>query len=310
MDKLLALKMFVETVDAKGFSAAARRLDLATSSVTRTMDSLETELGAVLLNRSTRQVTVSEAGAAYYQRARKILDAMAEADAMIADRGDTPVGQLRVSLPVSFGRCCIAPFLSRLLTTHPKLELDITMTDEIVDLIGERVDVSIRLGSAASYDDVIARPIGRFHRYVVASPAYLQQHGHPETPMDLVEHACLRFSYGTHVQVWTFKRGEEEIQVPVSGRVRGNNVEMLAELVLADSGVALLPDWLIESEVQAGRLTVLFSDWTVNPNRASSAITALYLPSQRGSRRVSAFLDFLTQIPGPTYQPRQGDLTD
>jgi len=302
MDKLLALKMFVETVDAKGFSAAARRLDLATSSVTRTMDSLEAELGAVLLNRSTRQVTVSEAGAAYYQRARKILDAMAEADAMIADRGDTPVGQLRVSLPVAFGRRCIAPFLSRLLTTHPKLELDITMTDEIVDLIGERVDVSIRLGSAASYDDVIARQIGAFRRYVVASPAYLQNNGHPDAPMNLAEHDCLRFSYGTNAQVWTFKRGDEEVQVPVSGRFRGNNVEMLHELVLSDCGIGLLPDWLVDTDIQAGRLTVLFGNWTVNPNRASSAITALYLPTQRGSRRVSAFLDFLAQIPGPTHQ--------
>ena len=308
MDKLLALKMFVETVDAKGFSAAARRLDLATSSVTRTMDSLEAELGAVLLNRSTRQVTVSEAGAAYYQRARNILEAMAEADAMIADRGDAPVGQLRVSLPVAFGRRCIAPFLSGLLTQHPKLELDVTMTDEIVDLIGERVDVSIRLGSAASYDDVIARPIGTFRRYVVASPAYLQQHGHPESPMDLTGHACLRFSYGANAQVWTFKRDEEEIQVPVTGRLRGNNIEMLSELALADSGVALLPDWLIDADIQAGRLTVLFADWTVNPNRASSAITALYLPKQRGSRRVSAFLDFLAQIPGPTHQAGQGGL--
>ncbi|RQH01096.1 LysR family transcriptional regulator [Paraburkholderia dinghuensis] len=302
MDKLLALQMFVETVDARGFSAAARRLDLATSSVTRTIDGLETELGAVLLNRSTRQVTVSEAGAAYYQRARKILDAVSEADAMIADRGDTPVGQLRVSLPVAFGRRCIAPFLGRLLTMHPKLELDVTMTDEIVDLLGERIDVSIRLGSAASYDDVIARQIGTFRRYVVASPTYLQQHGSPESPMDLTAHACLRFSFGSNAQVWTFKRGEEELQVPVSGRLRANNMEMLYELVMSDSGIGLLPDWLVDADIHAGRLTVLFDHWTVNPNRATSAVTALYLPSQRGSRRVSAFLDFLAQIPGPMYR--------
>jgi len=123
MDKLQALQMFVETVDAKGCSAAARRLELATSSITRTIDGLEAELGAVLLNRSTRQVTVSEAGAAYYQRARKILEAVAEADAMIADRGDTPVGQLRVSLPVAFGRCCIAPFFGQLLAMYPLVTL-------------------------------------------------------------------------------------------------------------------------------------------------------------------------------------------
>ena len=308
MDKLQALQMFVETVDAKGCSAAARRLELATSSITRTIDGLEAELGAVLLNRSTRQVTVSEAGAAYYQRARKILEAVAEADAMIADRGDTPVGQLRVSLPVAFGRCCIAPFFGQLLAMYPRLELDVTMTDQIVDLISERIDVSIRLGSAASYDDVIARPIGAFRRYVVASPSYLLQHGHPESPMDLTGHDCLHFSYGASSQVWTFRRGEEEVEVPVSGRLRANNVEMLRELVLSESGIGLLPDWLIDADIQAGRLTVLFDQWMVNPNSASSAITALYLPSQRGSRRISAFLDFLARLPGPTNQAGHGRL--
>ncbi len=302
MDKLLALKMFVETVEAKGFSSAARRLNLATSSVTRLMDSLEEELGAVLLNRSTRQVTVSEAGAAYYQRARKILDAVAEADALIADRGDTPVGQLRVSLPVAFGRRCIAPFLGTLLTRHPKLELEVTLTDEIVDLLGERIDLSIRLGSAGSFDEVVARQIGTFRRKVVASPAYLQRRGLPAAPINLLEHECLRFSYGGGQQVWTFLRDAEEVQVPIPGNFKSNNAEVLRELALAEGGIALLPDWLVSEDIQSGQLTSIFEDWTVNPNRASSAISALYLPNQRGSRRVTAFLDFLAQIPGPTYR--------
>lgn len=302
MDKLLALKMFVEAVDAKGFSAAARRLNLATSSVTRTIDGLEEELGAVLLNRSTRQVTVSEAGAAYYQRARKILDAVAEADSLIADRGDTPVGQLRVSLPVAFGRRCIAPFLGGLMARYPQLELEVTMTDEIVDLISERIDVSIRLGSAASYDDIVARPIGVFRRRVVASPAYLLEREIPASPIELANQACLRFNYGANPQVWTFHREGEEVQVPVSGRFRSNNAEVLRELALADGGIGLLPDWMVDEDVQAGKLTSLFDDWTVNPNRASSAITALYLPNQRGSRRIGAFLDFLGEIPGPTHR--------
>lgn len=304
MDKLLALKMFVETVDARGFSAAARRLEVATSSVTRTLDGLEAELGTVLLNRSTRQVTLSEAGAAYYQRARGILEAVAEADALVADRGDAPVGQLRVSLPVAFGRRCIAPFLAGFMARYPQLELEVTMTDEIVDLLRERIDVSIRLGSAASYDDVVAREIGVFHRRVVASPAYLARHGIPAAPADLADagRECLRFSYGASQQVWTFGRDGEDIQVPVGGRSRSNNAEVLHELALAGSGIALLPDWMVDGDIEAGRLSVLFADWTVNPNRATSAITALYLPSQRGSRRIAAFLDFLAQLPGPTGQ--------
>ncbi len=183
---------------------------------------------------------------------------------------------------------------------YPQLELEVTMTDEIVDLISERVDLSIRLGSAASYDDVVARQIGAFRRRVVVSSAYLLAHGLPTSPTDLADHACLRFNYGSNPPVWTFCRKGEEVRVPVSGRFRSNNAEVLRELALADGGIGLLPDWMVDEDVQAGKLTSLFDDWTVNPNRASSAITALYLPNQRGSRRIAAFLDFLGELPGPT----------
>lgn len=303
MDKLLALKMFVETVDAQGFSAAARRMDLATSSVTRALDGLENSLGAVLLNRSTRQVTVTEAGAAYYQQARKILDAVEEADALIADRGEVPVGQLRVSMPVAFGRRCIAPHLGSLLARYPQLELEVTLTDEIVDLLGERIDLSVRLGTAATYDNVIAREIGQFRRRVVASPAYLKDAGSPAEPMALVNHRCLRFSYGARDQVWTFRRGGgdggDELRVPVAGPFRANNAEVLREIVLSGGGIGLLPDWLIDDDIARGDLIALFDDWTVNPDQTSGVISALYLPNQRGSRRIGAFLAFLAELPGP-----------
>ncbi len=302
MDKLLALKMFVETVDAKGFSAAARRLNLATSSVTRTLDGLEESLGTVLLNRSTRQVTVTEAGASYYQQARGILEAVAEADASIADHGELPVGQLRVSLPVAFGRCCISPYLGAWLQRYPQLELDIELTDSIVDLLGARVDISVRLGSAAAYDNVIAREVGRFRRLVVASPAYLDQHGAPAEPVDLVNHRCLRFTFATRDQAWKFRQHDSELNVPVNGHFRSNNIEVLRDMALAGGGIGLLPDWLVDADIAAGRLTVLFDDWSVTPNQSSSVVTALYLPSQRGSRRVAAFLEFLTSLPGPTGQ--------
>ncbi|MCT9070345.1 LysR family transcriptional regulator [Cupriavidus gilardii] len=299
MDKLLALKMFVETVDAKGFSAAARRLDLATSSVTRALDGLEQSLGAVLLNRSTRQVTVTEAGAAYYQQARRILEAVEEADALIADRGDVPVGQLRVSLPVAFGRRCIAPHLGTLLERYPQLDLEVTLTDDIVDLLGDRFDLSVRIGNAPSYDNVIARQIGMFRRHVVASPAYLQRHGAPSLPDDLVGHACLRFRFGhgARDQVWTFERDGQRQIVPVHGHFRSNNIDVLHELVLAGAGIGLLPDWITDGDIACGRLQRLFDDWTVNPDQVSSGVSALYLPNQRGSRRIAAFLAFLQGLP-------------
>jgi len=302
MDKLLALRMFVETVDAKGFSAAARRMDLATSSVTRALDALEDSLGAVLLNRSTRLVTVTETGAAYYQQARKILDAIEEADALVADRGEVPTGQLRVSLPAAFGRRCIAPYLGEWIARYPQLEVEITLTDEIVDLLSERIDLAVRLGSPAAYDNIVGREIGRFRRRVVASPAYLDSQGKPSEPFDLVNHRCLRFSYGARDQAWNFRQGDRETSVPVNGHFRSNNAEVLHDIALAGGGIGLLPDWLVDADVTSGRLTALFDEWSVNPDQASSAIFALYLPNQRGSRRIAAFLDFLATLPGPTRQ--------
>lgn len=293
MDKLLALKMFVAAVDAKGFSAAARGLDLATSSVTRMVDALEQELGTVLLNRSTRQVTVTEAGAAYYQSARQVLEYLAEADASVMDGGDEPSGPLRVSVPTAFGRRMISPHIGTLLARHPRLELDITLTDEIVDLLGERVDLSIRLGVAAPMDGVVAKPLGEFRRHVVASPAYLAERGTPAQPLALAEHDCLRFNYGAARQVWTFHGPEGEVRVPVRGRLRSNNIEVLREVALAGSAVALLPDWLVDDDIAAGRLLSLFPGQRVNADDTRAQITALYLPSHRGSRRVAAFIEFV-----------------
>jgi len=303
MDKLLALKMFVQAVDSKGFSSAARQLGLATSSVTRMVDGLEAELGAVLLNRSTRQISLSDAGAAYYLKAREVLNAVAEADASVTDRGEVPAGHLRISVPVAFGRRLIAPHIDSFLKRYPQLILDMTLSDDIVELLGERVDLSIRLGSAAAMDGVVSRSVGYFRRRVVASAEYLKTRGLPEHPADLLQHECLRFSYGTKQQLWTFLRDGEETRVPVEGRFKSNNAEVLREVALAGGGVALLPDWLVSDDIGGGQLTSLFESFVVNPNDASSAISALYLPNHRGSRRVNAFIDFISELLGPEGLP-------
>jgi len=296
MDKLLAMKMFVESVDAKGFSAAARRLDLAPSSVTRMIDALEAQLGAVLINRSTRQVTVTEAGAHYYDQARKILEDVAQADAQIMDRGDQPVGQLRVCLPVEFGRRLIAPHLGELLARYPQLELDVTLSDNLDSLLSGRFDVAIRLGEAGPSDDLVSRTLGHFSRWVVASPDYLARHGVPEMPSDLARHDCLRFSHTAGRQVWTFVQDDQSQLVGIQGRLKSSNADVLREAALGGAGIALLADWLVEADVASGALTRVLAGYDVNPNQSRSAITALYLPNHRGSKRVNAFIQFLESL--------------
>ncbi|MFZ5935849.1 LysR family transcriptional regulator [Pseudomonas putida] len=292
MDKLLAMRMFTTTVDAQGFSAAARRLGVATSSVTRLVDGLESELGTTLLNRSTRQVSLTEAGARYYARAREIFDALEEADASVADRGDEPVGVLRLCLPVEFGRRVIAPHLGPFLARHPSLELDIDMSDRLDDLLDGRYDLSIRLGDPSPNDELVCRQLGRFQRWLVASPDYLARRDALLHPEQLLQHACLRFRYGQKARAWRLQRADEALELDVSGPLRSANADLLREAALAASGIALLADWLVREDVAAGRLQRIFADWQVSPGTANDSINALYLPNHRGSRRVNAFIGF------------------
>ncbi|MBO9549450.1 LysR family transcriptional regulator [Pseudomonas sp.] len=292
MDKLLAMRMFTTTVDAQGFSAAARRLGVATSSVTRLVDGLESELGTTLLNRSTRQVSLTEAGARYYARAREIFDALDEADASVADRGDEPVGVLRLCLPVEFGRRVIAPHLGPFLARHPSLELDIDMSDRLDDLLDGRYDLSIRLGDPSPHDELVCRPLGRFQRWLVASPDYLARRDALLHPEQLLQHACLLFRYGQKARAWRLQRADEALELDVSGPLRSANADLLREAALAGSGIALLADWLVREDVAAGRLQRIFSDWQVSPGTTNDSINALYLPNHRGSRRVNAFIGF------------------
>lgn len=293
MDKFAALSMFVEVAEAGGFSSAARRLNIATSSVTRAVEALEDSLGTVLFNRTTRQVVLSDAGASYYARARRIIEDLAEADASVSDRGEEPSGPLRVSVPVAFGRQCIVPHLSAFLVTYPKLELDIILNDEISDLLSDRIDLAVRLGEPSPAADVVSRTIGHFERYVVASKTYLEANGIPDTPEALSHHQCMRFSYGSEQQVWTFCIAGQCTKIAVTGRLKTNNAEVLRATALDGSGIALLPSWLVDTDIQAGRLTKLFEQYEVNPNNARSSISALYMPNHRGSRRINAFLEFL-----------------
>jgi DNA-binding transcriptional LysR family regulator len=294
MDKLAALTTFLAVAETGGFTSAGRRLDMATSSVTRSIEALEESLGTVLFNRTTRQVALSDAGASYYARAKRIVEDLAEADASVSDRGTEPSGPLRVSIPVAFGRKCIVPYISSFLFTYPRLELDIILSDIILDLLVERIDLAVRLGDPSPSADVVNRTIGHFSRYVVANKQYLDKHGTPDVPEALAKHQCLRFSYGTEQQVWTFCSAGTSTKIAVTGRLKTNNSEVLRELALAGSGIALLPSWLIDKDIQSGRLIRLFAQYEINPNNTRSSISALYMPNHRGSRRISAFLEFLT----------------
>lgn len=294
MDKLHALRAFLDVADTGGFSKAARRLGVATSSVTRLIDSLEESLGTALLTRTTRRVTLTDAGVAYQEQISRVLSDLEEADGSVSDTGAEAVGPLRVSLPATFARLCLGPHIPGFLRENPRVSLDLVLSDAYLDLVSERIDVAVRIGTPASQPQLIVRHLAAHRRYVVASHEYLERHGTPLTPEELTKHECLRFSYQAGPQRWSFLGREGQMQhVQVQGRLAANNSDVLREAVLDGLGVSLLADWLIREDVRAGRLRRLFEDYEINPQEQSVSVYAAYLPNRRYSRKVQTFLDFL-----------------
>lgn len=296
MDKFLALSMFVETVRCGGYSAAARKLGVATSSVARQVAALEADLGATLITRSTRRNSPTDLGQAYFANAVAILDALAAADSLVMDRGSEAKGTLRISVPVEFGRHLISPHLGRFLDSHPGLEVTLNLSDERVDLFKERIDLSVRLGSTVSSDEVICTPLGHFQRWLVASPAYLEQHAAPAHPLELPRHRCLRFDYGGPMRAWQFQIDDQTVPVQVHGQMQSNNADVLRQAAVAGQGIALLADWLVAEDVRHGRLIRLLPMFEVNPTSVDTSINMVYLPANRESTRIKAFARFMKTL--------------
>lgn len=301
MDQFSALKAFVSVVDDRGFAKSARRSGMATSSVTRQVNALEEHLGTQLLNRSTRSVTLTDAGARYYEQAVRILEDVDQADRSISEADGPPRGILRVSLPVGFARLHIAPAISEFLQACPMIELDITMTDSIVNLVEERVDLAIRIGSLQS-SSLIARRLASMYLLVCASPDYLETHGEPTEPADLSGHNCLSFSHANIDRSWNFSGPAGNVRVEVQGNLRSNNSELLLESAICGAGIVLLPSWLAGRDVEAGRLQAILTHWEASITGPDAGIYAVYQPNRRGSKKVSAFIDFFaTRFGSPPY---------
>ncbi|SAK84394.1 LysR family transcriptional regulator [Caballeronia hypogeia] len=296
MDKLQALKTLIEVADAGGFAKAAQRLGVATSSVTRLMDALEASLGAALLTRTPRKVSLTDAGIAYVEQIGKLLDELAEADESVFDSGASPVGALRVAVPSAYGRLRLAPLFAAFLADHPRVFMDVVVADGYADLAAERIDLAVRIGSPDRDGNLVVRKLADNPRFLVASGAYLARSGAPQKPEELAAHECLRFAYGgSHRtrQAWTFRAHEREARVEVHGHLLSNNIDMLLEGALAGRGIALLPAWLVEADLRAGRLARLLDDHEATPHDAGAVIYAAYLPNRRHSSKVRALLRFL-----------------
>lgn len=298
MDLYGAMGAFVAVTESGGFASAARRAGVATSSLTRQVDSLEAALGVVLLNRSTRRLTLTPAGESYLPRAVRILSEVDEVNRSVSEGDGVARGLLRVSLPVAFARLHVTPMVSEFLRAHPNLELELITTDRIVDLVEDRIDVAIRLGTLGS-SSLIARRLAGHRRRLCASGDYLTSRGHPSDPADLRDHSCLTFVYGSGDRTWRFAKGGEEVAVRTKGPLRTNDSEALREAAAAGLGLVVLPTWLVGGDLREGRLREVLPEWTADVGRlpgefrSDPGVFAVNLPDRRSSHKVRAFIDFL-----------------
>jgi DNA-binding transcriptional LysR family regulator len=303
MDQFAAMRAFVKVVEAESFSEAARQLELAVSSVTRQVNSLEKLLNTQLLNRSTRSITLTPQGRKYYDKAVQILQDVEETNLCVTE-GNIPRGLLKVSLPVAFGRLHVAPIIHDFLVSCPEVRLDLRFSDSLSNLVEEELDIVIRIGNLDRAGATwIVRKLASHTRLVCGSPEYFDRHSKPTHPNDLSHHNCLLFTSGLGANVWQFQCGVEVCRVSVTGSLISNYSEVLRQVCLDGTGLMLMPTWLIGEDIRSGRLQAILTEFQVQPqSETNPGIYALYLSNRRHSLRVKAFIDFLIKRFGsPPY---------
>ncbi len=281
---------FVRVVEAGSFARAAARLSMSTSAVSRQVADLEAHLDTRLLNRTTRRLSLTEAGQAFFERSVQLLADLDEAESAVRPSAVAPRGKLRITCGISFGIRCIAPAIADFGARHRELAFDLQLSDRVVDLVEEGFDLAIRVGTGVP-PGFVSRPLGHTRLICCAAPAYLEKNGAPEHPRDLARHQCLEYSYVAPGVVWSFEDADgEKHPVRISGQVRANNGRMLAELAALGMGIVLEPDFIVDSEIHTGRLRVVLPGFL--PPR--SPIAAVYPSRRHLSPKVRAFVDFLT----------------
>jgi DNA-binding transcriptional LysR family regulator len=289
MDRFTGMAVFAKVVDTASFAEAARHFGMSPAMVSKHVRTLEERLGVRLLNRTTRRVSATEVGQNYYERCLRILSELEDAERAAGDQQAAPRGVLRLTAPVSFSFRHLAPAIADYLSAHPDVSIDLSLNDHYVDLIEERFDVAIRVGRLAD-SSLISRKLCSIAMTVCASPAYLEANGTPQEPSDLTKHNCLVYTYAMRQSAWRFvdRAGQEHI-VQVNGRFLANNGDALLALAVKGAGIVLSPDFIVEDDVQAGRLIRLLPEFAAG----ETPVHAVYPHSKYLSAKTRTFIDFL-----------------
>jgi len=301
MADLNLMAVFARVVESGSFSEAARRAGTSRSSISKAVAKLEKSLGAHLLNRTTRHLSLTEIGAAVAEHCARILEEATEAEKLVGSLSNEARGVLRVSASVAFGTLHVAPALAEFLPRHPELKIDLSITDRWVNLAEEGFDVAIHV-SGDPPPNLVARPLAPVRRQLCATPEYFRRRGIPRTPADLVEHNCLDYTRSGEPGRWRFTGPEGEISVPINGPLHVDDDEALSQAVLGGLGVGLLPTFIVGKALQNGDLQAVLSEYIP----VERHVYAMYLPTRHLPNKVRVFIDFmLSHIGAEPYWDRQ-----
>lgn len=298
MDRFESLQTFVTVAQTGSLSRASERLKIAKSAVSRRLSELETHLATQLLSRTTRSLSLTEAGAEFLLSAERVLDALEQAESSASRRATELSGTLRITAPMSFGTLHLAPLMSRFVEQHPELKVDLSLNDSIVDLVHDGFDLAIRIRRATD-SELIGRKIASIRHLLVASPAYLKKHGTPRVPRDLKAHQGLIYANADPKTYWQFRSPKTQALMSVTGirsPLRINNGCALREAAIAGAGIAYLPDFIAYRAIKERKLRVLLKAYRRQP----ISMYAVY-PSKRAlSAKIRVFIDFLiAEFSGP-----------
>lgn len=291
LDRLLAMTVFVKVVEQGSFVRAAERMDMSASAVSRHVAELETHLAARLLNRTTRRISLTESGQAYFERSLQLLADLEETEAVVSSGNVTPRGTIRLTCSTSFGVPHLAPAIGAFQLRYPDVRFDISASSQFVDLVEEGLDLAIRIGDLGN-PNLIARKIGTMRLVACAAPEYLKRCGTPRHPDDLAKHNCFTYEYAPVKNQWRFlDRKQQEIKVTIAGSVHANNGEILAAIAMAGTGIALEPDFIVEPLIVSGKLVEILKNFQSPPTN----IYAVYPSRRHLSAKVRTFVDFFAQ---------------
>lgn len=289
---MFAMQVFRRVVELGAFSAAARDLRLSNAAVSKYVASLEARLRTKLLHRTTRSMSLTSSGAAYFERCVRILDDLEETELALSTATGEPHGALRVNAPMSFSLLHISPLLPAFLERWPRLELDVGFTDRFVDLVEEGADVAVRIASSLPDSaTLLVQRLARARQLLVASPAYLRAHGEPKSVADLADHTCIAYSLSRTPGVWELALDGKPLRVPIKGRLALNNSIAIRDAVLAGQGVALIPSFYVGDELRKRKLRAFLDDHTRTP----LYVYATYHRSRHLSPKVRLFVEFLRE---------------